>query len=85
MIIRENLSIWIFRRIPYICIPRKIRRGFPAYTEKVVPGGGSLPAAEKIHIAPVRIMPTLGIFGNIPFYPSVAPRPGAPPAIDFYL
>ena len=33
-------------------------------TKKVVPGGAVLPSAERIHFAPVRIMPTLGIFSG---------------------
>lgn len=31
----------------------------------MVPGSIWLPKAEMIHIAPVRIMPTLGVFGDI--------------------
>lgn len=48
----------------YICRPAWKLMFLGAGTKMVVPGGLSLPMAEKIHIAPVRIMPTLGIFSE---------------------
>lgn len=48
-----------------------------ADAKMVVPGGSDSPEAEKIHIAPVRVMPTLGILVTIIFlharYPDPAP------------
>ena len=37
-----------------------------ADAKMVVPGGSDSPEAEKIHIAPVRVMPTLGFL--VTFY-----------------